>query len=90
MLFSNSALSRFILRQIPVTIALFVCIAFTASLSAATGGSISGTVLDPSGAVVAGATLTLVNTAQNDHLQSRSRMLRDSILFQTSRWPTTI
>ncbi|WP_263381255.1 carboxypeptidase regulatory-like domain-containing protein [Granulicella arctica] len=64
MLFSNSALSRFILRQIPVTIALFVCIAFTASLSAATGGSISGTVLDPSGAVVAGATLTLVNTAQ--------------------------
>jgi hypothetical protein len=34
------------------------------TLRAATGGSISGTVLDPSGAVVAGATLDLVNTAQ--------------------------
>ena len=34
------------------------------SLRAATGGSISGTVADPSGAVVAGTTLKLVNTAQ--------------------------
>lgn len=34
------------------------------SLFAATGGSISGTVLDPTGAVIPGATLTLVNTAQ--------------------------
>ena len=33
-------------------------------LRAATGGSISGTVADPSGAVVAGAALKLVNTAQ--------------------------
>jgi hypothetical protein len=33
-------------------------------LRAATGGSISGTVADPSGAVVAGAVLKLVNTAQ--------------------------
>ncbi|MGA2538521.1 MAG: carboxypeptidase-like regulatory domain-containing protein [Terracidiphilus sp.] len=31
---------------------------------AATGGSISGTVVDPSGAVVTGAELSLVNTAQ--------------------------
>jgi Carboxypeptidase regulatory-like domain len=37
---------------------------FALPLRAATGGSISGTVLDPSGAVVAGATLKLVNTAQ--------------------------
>src|ERR1700721_1472751 len=34
------------------------------SLYAATGGGISGTVLDPSGAAVAGATLRLVNSAQ--------------------------
>src|ERR1700733_7161835 len=34
------------------------------SLYAATGGGISGTVLDPSGAAVAGATLPLVNSAQ--------------------------
>src|ERR1700761_439006 len=34
------------------------------SLQAATGGSISGTVSDPSGAVVSGAALSLVNTAQ--------------------------
>jgi Carboxypeptidase regulatory-like domain len=34
------------------------------SLHAATGGSISGTVADPSGAVVSGAALSLVNTAQ--------------------------
>jgi hypothetical protein len=33
-------------------------------LRAATGGSISGTVADPSGAVIPGATLRLVNTAQ--------------------------
>jgi Carboxypeptidase regulatory-like domain len=34
------------------------------SLYAATGGGISGTVLDPSGAAVTGATLQLVNSAQ--------------------------
>jgi hypothetical protein len=36
----------------------------TFPLSAATGGSISGSVTDPSGAVVPGAVLKLVNTAQ--------------------------
>jgi Carboxypeptidase regulatory-like domain len=40
------------------------------SLRAATGGSISGTVADPSGAVVAGATLKLVNTAQQTTYQA--------------------
>jgi hypothetical protein len=38
-------------------------------LRAATGGSISGTVVDPSGAVVAGATFKLVNTAQQTTYQ---------------------
>jgi Carboxypeptidase regulatory-like domain len=38
-------------------------------LWAATGGSISGTVLDQSGAVVSGATLKLVNTAQQTTFQ---------------------
>jgi hypothetical protein len=63
-LFSKSARSGSILRQIAVAVALIFCIAHSSNLSAATGGSISGTVLDPSGAVILGATLTLVNTAQ--------------------------
>ena len=41
----------------------------TSPLRAATGGSISGTVADPSGAVVAGAELKLVNTAQQTTYQ---------------------
>jgi hypothetical protein len=41
-------------------------------LRAATGGGISGTVADPSGAVVAGATLKLVNTAQQTIYQAVS------------------
>ena len=36
----------------------------TVPLRAATGGSISGTVIDPSGAVIPGAVLRLVNTGQ--------------------------
>jgi len=71
-LFSESALSALIIRQIPISIALIFYIAHTANLSAATGGSISGTVLDPSGAVVPGATLTLVNTAQKVTYQAIS------------------
>src|SRR3984885_13472267 len=46
----------------------FSCLA----LYAATGGSISGTALDPSGAAVAGATLNLVNTAQQTAYQAVS------------------
>ncbi len=42
------------------------------TLYAATGGSITGTVLDPSGAAVAGATLNLVNTAQQTTYQAVS------------------
>ncbi|WP_254061630.1 carboxypeptidase regulatory-like domain-containing protein [Granulicella sp. L60] len=42
---------------------------FSASLWAATGGSISGSVADQSGAVVAGAALKLVNTAQHTTYQ---------------------
>jgi hypothetical protein len=42
------------------------------SLYAATGGSISGTVLDPSGAAVVGATLNLINTAQQTTYQAAS------------------
>ena len=46
-------------------IALLILVLFSVlSLHGATGGSISGTVTDPTGAVVAGAALELVNTAQ--------------------------
>jgi len=54
-------------------ILLFVVFFFsTASLFAATGGSISGTVADKSGAVVAGAMLKLVNVAQQTTYQAIS------------------
>ncbi|AXC11697.1 Oar protein [Acidisarcina polymorpha] len=45
------------------TILVFILL-MTLQLQAATGGSISGTVTDPSGAVIPGAALTLVNNAQ--------------------------
>jgi Carboxypeptidase regulatory-like domain len=41
-------------------------------LWAATGGTISGTVADPTGAVVPGARLKLVNTAQREVYQTTS------------------
>ncbi len=54
-------------------ILLFVVVFFsTASLFAATGGSVSGTVADKSGAIVAGATLKLVNIAQQTTYQAIS------------------
>jgi hypothetical protein len=55
-------------KSISFAAGILTAIAFllltSASLFAATGGSISGTVTDPSGAVISGATLKLVNTAQ--------------------------
>jgi hypothetical protein len=50
--------------------ALLVLLLFPVlSLHGATGGSVSGTVADPTGAVVAGATLRLINPAQQTHYQ---------------------
>ena len=47
-------------------ITLFVCAALSSAiLSAATTGSISGTVKDPSGAVIPGATITATDSATN-------------------------
>ncbi len=43
--------------------AIVVLLCLPISLSAAANGNISGTLKDPSGAVVQGATITLVNTA---------------------------
>jgi hypothetical protein len=45
---------------------------FTIPVYAASGGSISGTVADPSGAVIVGATLKFVNTAQQTVWQAAS------------------
>ncbi|HTZ57533.1 MAG TPA: TonB-dependent receptor [Acidobacteriaceae bacterium] len=55
-----------------LTLAAAVALSFASSLHAATGGSISGTVVDPSGAAVAGAALQLVNTAQQTTYQVSS------------------
>jgi len=63
-LFSKSALRTSTARQIATATIVIFCLALSADVSAATGGSISGTVLDPSGAVISGAALILVNTAQ--------------------------
>jgi hypothetical protein len=49
---------------------LAVCMLATISLYAASGGSISGTVADPTGAFIAGATLKLVNIAQQTTWQA--------------------
>jgi len=43
--------------------AILILLCLTGSLWAAASGSLSGTVKDPSGAVIQGATITLVNTA---------------------------
>jgi hypothetical protein len=53
----------------------FYCVALFLAASvvhAATGGSISGTVVDPTGAVVANAALKLINTAQQTSYQAIS------------------
>ena len=50
------------------------CFLATVPLPAATGGSISGMVLDPSGAVIPGAALRVVNTGQ----QTIYRVISDS------------
>ena len=60
------------LRRSVAAIVLFLV---AAPLWAATGGSISGTVSDPSGAVVEGATLSLVNTALQTAYQATSDRL---------------
>ena len=57
------------------------CSSLRSLLQAATGGSISGTVTDQSGAVVIGAALKLVNTAQTDHLQAQSPTSRGFYTF---------
>ncbi len=52
-----------ICRRARVAAVLSVTVALSFVCSAAAGGGISGTVQDPSGAVIAGTTLTLVNSA---------------------------
>jgi hypothetical protein len=54
----------------PLVTILFLLV--SVSLWAATGGSVSGVVADPTGAVVPGAQLTLVNIAQGATYQSAS------------------
>jgi hypothetical protein len=56
----------------PKRIALFVCLlaVVCTPLSAQTTGSISGTVKDPSGAVLPGATVTATNTATNVQMKT--------------------
>ncbi len=59
----GARLSRFAILSLLIAVPL---------LQAATGGSISGTVTDPTGAVIPGAALSLVNTAQQTIYQAVS------------------
>ncbi|HZD51030.1 MAG TPA: carboxypeptidase-like regulatory domain-containing protein, partial [Silvibacterium sp.] len=53
-------------------LAIVFCLFATVMVHAATGGSISGTVTDPSGAVIPGAVLKLLNTGQQTVYQAIS------------------
>jgi hypothetical protein len=59
-------------RLLQVLWALVLLLVSPGWLGAGVGGSISGTVFDPQGAVVAGALVTVVNTATNARLSIRS------------------
>ena len=54
------------------SLAILCLLLATLHLQAATGGSISGTVTDPTGAVIPGAILSLINTAQGTTYQAVS------------------
>ena len=69
---SISPLTRLIARLSNLTLVILLFSALP--LRSATGGSISGTVSDPSGAVLPGAALNLVNTAQRTTYQAISDM----------------
>jgi hypothetical protein len=69
--FKSASLTRAIRPGISALIVVYLFFAAT-SLFAAVGGSISGTVADKSGAVIAGATLKLINTAQQTTYQATS------------------
>jgi hypothetical protein len=63
---------RLVARTALFTLLAAIILLQVLPLRAATGGSISGTVTDPSGAVVATASLKLINTAQRTSYQTIS------------------
>src|SRR6185437_9613995 len=65
----NISFSRTVLGSIRLCCALLLA-GPTASAQSATTGSISGTVTDPTGAVVKGATVTLTNTNRNEIIRT--------------------
>ena len=69
--------------------AAFVLVLLAARLAGA-GGSISGILKDPSGALIPGARLTLINTALKSPIHSRPPTRRDSTPSRPCRWATTI
>ena len=64
--FANTAKFRSMEVKSTVFAILLTCLLTTTALAQVTTGSITGSISDPQGAVVAGATLKLVNTATGD------------------------
>ena len=68
---------------------LFLALVVLAARLAGAGGSISGVLKDPTGAVIPGAQLTLVNTALKAEFNAASDA-QGFYSFPASRWATTI
>src|SRR6266481_3464348 len=81
---NNHSALRGVLRYFTGVLALFaVCLSAVVSSNAqSTGGRIRGTVTDPSGGAVAGATLVLINEANGTHRESESAASGEYIFLE--------
>jgi len=81
---NNHSALRGVLRYFIGVLALFVvCLSAVVSSNAqSTGGRIRGTVTDPSGGAVAGATLVLINEANGTHRESESAASGEYIFLE--------
>lgn|GEM_PF-889271 len=68
--------------RILVCAAAAFCLLATAPLRAATGGSISGTIADPSSAVIAGASPTLADRGYKNRSEALRDLMRESLVSQ--------
>ena len=81
---NNHSALHGVLRYFIGVLALFaVCLSAVVSSNAqSTGGRIRGTVTDPSGGAVAGATLVLINEANGTHRETESASSGEYIFLE--------